>query len=1072
MSIPLNINGTDYFYPEQGDINWGPDATDWAVAVTQGMLQKAGGLFQLIAEVDFGTTYGLKAVSYKSRTANVAQSGTLRLARTDFIAFRNQANSADLTLAVDSSDNLLFNGSPIGTIVSVSDTNSIDLTITGSDLSADLKLSAASASPSNQLVSLSIELDGLKAQIADSAIRAAITVADSATIDLTYSAGQISAAIVSNSIMNSMINSAAAIAYSKLNLTGSIVNADINASAAIAYSKLALSNSILNADINASAAIAYSKLAALTAARALVSDGSGFVSASSVTATELGYVSGVTSAIQTQLNSKITNPMTTGGDLIYGGASGSPMRLPNGSSGYVLTSSGGTSAPSWQPAAASGANTSLSNLTSTAINADLIMDLGAAATIATKTQSGASNSENLNLGTGPASQGGGSGNSGNLWLRTGDTNVGSGNSGTLTLSTGYVAGAASTGPVNISTGDASGAGTSGQISLTTGSTSGGTRGKIKFVDGTEGTAGHIWTSVDTAGNGRWQAAPAGGITALTGDVTASGTGSVTATIAAAAVTLAKMANLAANSIIGNNTGSPATPIALTGTQVTAMLDVMVGDSGSGGTKGLVPAPGAGDAAAGKYLKADGSWAAPPSGFANPMTTTGDLILGGAAGTPTRLGIGTNGQVLTSNGTTASWQTPGAGSGTVTSVDASVPSFLSISGNPITTSGTLAIGYSGTALPVANGGTGVTSVTTAPAATAFAGWDANSNLRANAFMPGFTTTATSAGTTTMTIASTQTQVWTGSTTRTVLLPTTGVIAGQQYTIYNRSTGVVTVQSSAGNTIQAMAANTNLTVTALVNTPTSAANWDASYAAKGNNGTATLAIPVALGGTGVTAVTTTPAASTFAGWDANVNMQANNFVSQQTSVATAGGTTTLTVTSDQNYLFTGSSTQTARLPVATTLSNGLSFMIRNKSTGAVTVQTSGTNTLAVLTTGQSGTFTCINTAGGTGTASWATEVTSATVPASYYSVSALSGNTTAVSGTTYLTNTSAARTITLPAAAANAYFIVKDVTGTASTNNITIARAASESIEGVAANYVISSNWSSTTFLSDGTNWFVV
>lgn len=59
-----------------------------------------------------------------------------------------------------------------------------------------------------------------------------------------------------------------------------------------------------NANIKAAAAIALNKLAATTASRALVSDGSGFVSASAVTATELGYVSGVTSAIQTQLNAK------------------------------------------------------------------------------------------------------------------------------------------------------------------------------------------------------------------------------------------------------------------------------------------------------------------------------------------------------------------------------------------------------------------------------------------------------------------------------------------------------------------------------------------------------------------------------------------------------------------------------------------------------------------------------------------------------------------------------------------------------------------------------------------------
>jgi hypothetical protein len=50
----------------------------------------------------------------------------------------------------------------------------------------------------------------------------------------------------------------------------------------------------------------------------------------------------------------------------------------------------------------------------------------------------------------------------------------------------------------------------------------------------------------------------------------------------------------------------------------------------------------------------------------------------------------------------------AGTATVTSVAATVPSFLSIAGSPITTSGTLAITLSGTALPVANGGTGLTA----------------------------------------------------------------------------------------------------------------------------------------------------------------------------------------------------------------------------------------------------------------------------------------------------------------------------------------------------------------------------
>jgi trimeric autotransporter adhesin len=50
------------------------------------------------------------------------------------------------------------------------------------------------------------------------------------------------------------------------------------------------------------------------------------------------------------------------------------------------------------------------------------------------------------------------------------------------------------------------------------------------------------------------------------------------------------------------------------------------------------------------------------------------------------------------------------SGTVSSVAATVPAFLSVTGSPITTSGTLAFSLSGTALPVANGGTGQTSYT--------------------------------------------------------------------------------------------------------------------------------------------------------------------------------------------------------------------------------------------------------------------------------------------------------------------------------------------------------------------------
>jgi len=92
---------------------------------------------------------------------------------------------------------------------------------------------------------------------------------------------------------------------------------------------------------------------------------------------------------------------------------------------------------------------------------------------------------------------------------------------------------------------------------------------------------------------------------------------------------------------------------------------------------------------------------------------------------------------------------GGGSGTVTSVSATVPSIFSITGSPITTTGTLAMSYSGTALPIANGGTGRTTIlgsnqlllsngssyvgaaySTTPSAGAVVAWDSSLNITSN------------------------------------------------------------------------------------------------------------------------------------------------------------------------------------------------------------------------------------------------------------------------------------------------------------------------------------------------------
>lgn len=91
------------------------------------------------------------------------------------------------------------------------------------------------------------------------------------------------------------------------------------------------------------------------------------------------------------------------------------------------------------------------------------------------------------------------------------------------------------------------------------------------------------------------------------------------------------------------------------------------------------------------------------------------------------------------------------------------------------------------------------------------------------MNWYATTATAAGTTTLTIASNKTQYFTWSSTQTVKLPTTSVIVGQTYTITNLSTGLLTVQSSGANTIVTLGLNQTAVFTAIVATPTTAGNW---------------------------------------------------------------------------------------------------------------------------------------------------------------------------------------------------------------------------------------------------------
>ena len=121
-----------------------------------------------------------------------------------------------------------------------------------------------------------------------------------------------------------------------------------------------------------------------------------------------------------------------------------------------------------------------------------------------------------------------------------------------------------------------------------------------------------------------------------------------------------------------------------------------------------------------------------------------------------------------------------------------------------------------------------SLSATPSASGVALWDANVNFSANNFIDGYASTATAAGLTTLTVASPYYQVFTGSTTQTVLFPVTSTLAlGQSWLIVNKSSGNVSVTSSGGNIIQVVGANNSVLVVCISLAGTTAASWVSNY-----------------------------------------------------------------------------------------------------------------------------------------------------------------------------------------------------------------------------------------------------
>jgi hypothetical protein len=149
---------------------------------------------------------------------------------------------------------------------------------------------------------------------------------------------------------------------------------------------------------------------------------------------------------------------------------------------------------------------------------------------------------------------------------------------------------------------------------------------------------------------------------------------------------------------------------------------------------------------------------------------------------------------------------------------------------------------------------------------------------------------------------------------------------------------------------------------------------------------------------------------------------------TSTATGGTTTTLTSSSTANQFFTGSTTQTVKLPSTATLTVGQEYIITNNSTGALTVQTSTAGAVLTQAAGTQVTYTVSST----GSESWVYEYTGYQTNtgsgSNVLSTSPTINTPTFGSGGITLTGSSSGTTLLQPTAAASGTLTLPATTDT--------------------------------------------
>lgn len=427
--------------------------------------------------------------------------------------------------------------------------------------------------------------------------------------------------------------------------------------------------------------------------------------------------------------------------------------------------------------------------------------------------------------------------------------------------------------------------------------------------------------VNLSGSNATGTLAAGRFPALTGDVTTSA-GSLATSIANSAVTLAKIANIADQTILGNNSGGAAAPIALTASQTKTVLALNnVENTALSTWPGTTNITTLGTVSTGTWNAtaiADGKIASALTGKTyNGLTltalATGFSVAGGTTSKTltvpldaTVSGTNTGDQTITLTGNvtgsgTGSFATTIAAAAVTNSMLAGSIAANKLVGTDIATVGTITTGtWNGTTIAVANGGTGQT---------------------------GFT----------------DGQLLIGSTAGSTLVPAT-LTAGSGVSIVNGG-GTITVSATgSGGTVTSITAGTGLsggTITgsgtiAIASTGVSATSYgDASHVATfavNAQGQLTSAsnVPIAIANTAVSGLGTL-----------------------STQNGTFSGTSSGTNTGDQTITLTGDVTGSGTGSFAATIANGA--VSNAKLANSSIVFANGTGILGAATVSLGGTYT---------------------------------------------------------------------------------------------------------------------